>query len=157
MTQSSISQALMHTPPPEDLVKMQILTQKVWSWVCDFVFSTCSQMTMPIVGGLYSEQQGASVSVRRILISNHLGVSKICDQMYNKHHDQLKKLTGEGKLAEITKLNKMLSSFKKIQILHPLLFQLNFLVSIYLPTLLTYLLTYLRSLKYIKSKSQNDK
>lgn len=33
--------------------------------------------------------------------------------MYNKHHDQLKKLTGEGKLAEITKLNKMLSSFKK--------------------------------------------
>ena len=59
--------------------------------------------------------------------------------MYNKHHDQLKKSTGEGKLAEITKLNKMLSSFKKIQILHPSLFHLNFLVSIstYLPYLPT--------------------
>ena len=33
MTQSGISQALMHTLPPEDLVKMQILTQKVWSWI----------------------------------------------------------------------------------------------------------------------------
>ena len=139
MTQSGISQALMHTLPPEDLVKMQILTQKVWSWVCDSVFSTCSQVTMPVVCGPYIEQQGAKVSVRRILISNNLGVSKIQDQMYNKHHDQLKKSTGEGKLAEITKLNKMLSSFKKIQILHPSLFHLNFLVSIstYLPYLPT--------------------
>lgn len=48
---------------------------------------------MPIVCGPYTEQQGANVSVRRILISNNLGVSKIYDQMYNKHHDQLKKLT----------------------------------------------------------------